>query len=61
MLPYLVSTSLGDSTKVRDVDGLAQARFVRRIEDGIERDVLQDLVKAEFVRIEDHGGLWVTS
>ena len=51
---HLVSSRLGNQTEVRNVDCLFQSALIRGIKDRIERNVLQHLVHAEFVRIENH-------
>mmetsp|Transcript_77669 Transcript_77669/g.225387 ORF Transcript_77669/g.225387 Transcript_77669/m.225387 type:complete len:128 (-) Transcript_77669:34-417(-) len=51
---HLVRSSLGDKTEVCNIDGLLQSPLIRGVKNSIERDVLQQLVNAEFVGIENH-------
>ena len=50
-----MSSGLCNETKVRNVDCLFQGALVWSVKDRIERNVLQDFVHAELVRIENHG------
>jgi hypothetical protein len=52
--PYLVGTSLGNSTEIGNIYGTAKARLVRGIKDGIQRNVLENLVDSQLVWIEQH-------
>jgi hypothetical protein len=49
-----VRSTLGDQSEISNVDGSGQTALVGSIKDGIERDVLKDLVDPQLVRIEDH-------
>jgi hypothetical protein len=51
---YLVGTRLGNETKIGNIDGLLQGSLVGCIKDCIERDVLQNFVDSEFMRVENH-------
>ena len=45
---------LGNRSQIGNIDGLRQGSLVWCVKKGIERDVLEDLVDSEFVRIEKH-------
>jgi len=55
LLAYLVRSGLGNQAQVGNIDRLADGRFVRGVKNDVERDVLEDFVQPELVRVEHHG------
>ncbi len=53
----LVSALLGTQSQIRYIHSLAKTCLRRRIENCIERDVLEELVHSELVRIGYHDGI----
>jgi hypothetical protein len=49
-----VRTRLGDQTKIRNIHRSGELSLVRGIKDGIERNVLENFVEPELVRVENH-------
>lgn len=51
-------SSLANGSKVGNVHSPFQSGLVWSIKDGIQRNVLEDLVDSELMRVEDHGGIY---
>ena len=49
-----MSTSLGNCSQIGNIHRSAKARLVRGIKDGIQRNMLENLVDSQLVRIEHH-------
>ena len=49
-------TRLCNLAKIGNIDGSLEACLVGSVKDGIQRNVLENLVDSEFVRIEHHLG-----
>lgn len=53
---YLMGTGLGNGSKIGNVDSLFQHSLVGSVKDRAQGNVLEHLVHAKLVWIEDHGG-----
>lgn len=54
-------TTLGNQSEIGNVDRPGKTPLVRGVEDSIERDVFEDLVDPQLVRIEHHDVSWIPS